>query len=48
MTKLRITTYITNTTLLIDGTSIHSLLGLSIVKNIIINKIILDSWPFNL
>jgi hypothetical protein len=42
--KLCITTYIANITLLIGGTIIHSLLGLSIAKNIIINKIILNSW----
>jgi hypothetical protein len=44
--KLPITTYIANATLLIG---IHSLLGLSIDKNTIINKSkkILDSW-FNI
>jgi hypothetical protein len=44
--KLHIITYIANFTLLIGGTTIHSLLGLSIDKNIIINKskTILDSW----
>jgi hypothetical protein len=36
--KLGITTYITNAALLIGGTTIHSLLGLSIDKNTIINK----------
>ncbi len=30
--------------LLIGGTIIYSSLGLSITKNIIINKIILDNW----
>ncbi len=44
--KLRITTYTTNVVLLIGGTTIHFLLGLSIDKNIIVNKskTILDSW----
>jgi hypothetical protein len=44
--KLRITTYTTNVVLLIGGTTIHSLLGLSIDKNTIINKskTISDSW----
>jgi predicted cupin superfamily sugar epimerase len=42
--KLCITTYIANVVLLIDGTIVHSLLGLSIAKNLIISKIIPDSW----
>jgi hypothetical protein len=44
--KLHITTFITNVTLLIGGTTIHSLLGISIDKSTIINKskTILDSW----
>jgi hypothetical protein len=47
--KLHITTYITNVIILISGTTIHSLLGLSIDKNTIINKFktIVDSW-FNI
>ncbi len=47
--KLPITTYIANVALLISGTTIHSLLGLSIDKNKIIkkSKTILDSW-FNI
>jgi hypothetical protein len=47
--KLHITTYTANVVLLISGTTIHSLLGLSIDKNIIINKskTILGSW-FNI
>jgi hypothetical protein len=36
--KLHIITYTTNVVLLIGGTTIHSLLGLSMDKNIIINK----------
>jgi hypothetical protein len=36
--KLHITTYTANVASLIGGTTIHSLLGLSIDKNIIINK----------
>jgi len=42
--KLHNTTYIANIVLLIGGIIIHFSLGLSITKNIIINKIILDSW----
>jgi ATP-dependent DNA helicase PIF1 len=44
--KLRITTYTTNAISLIGGTTIHSLLGLSIDKNTIINKskTIPNSW----
>jgi hypothetical protein len=44
--KLHIITYTTNFTSLIGGTTIHSLLGLSIGKNIIINKskTIINSW----
>jgi hypothetical protein len=47
--KLQITTYTANVVLLISGTIIHSLLGLSIDKNTIINKskTLLDSW-FNI
>jgi hypothetical protein len=47
--KLHITTYTTNVVSLIGGTIVHSLLGLSIDKNIIINKskTIIDSW-FNI
>ncbi len=47
--KLRITTYTTNVILLIGGTINHSLLGLLIDKNIIINKskTIPNSW-FNI
>ncbi len=36
--KLRITTYTTNVALLIGGINVHSLHGLSIDKNTIINK----------
>jgi hypothetical protein len=36
--KLIVATYNTNATLLINGTMIHSLLGLSIDKHIIISK----------
>jgi len=44
--KLQITTYIANVVLLISETTIHSLPGLSIDKNTIINKskTLLDSW----
>jgi hypothetical protein len=47
--KLHITIYITNDILLIGETTIHSLLGLSISKNTIINKskTIPNSW-FNI
>jgi len=47
--KLHITIYITNATLLIGETIIHSLIGLSIDKNTIINKskTIPNSW-FNI
>jgi len=47
--KLQITTYTANVVLLISGTIIHSLLGLSIDKNTIINKskTLLVSW-FNI
>jgi hypothetical protein len=42
--KLIVATYNTNATLLINGTMIHSLLGLSIDKHIIISKSNLNIW----
>jgi hypothetical protein len=36
--KLRIVAYITNATLLVGGTTIHSLLGFSIDKHAIVSK----------
>jgi hypothetical protein len=45
--KLRFVGYTTNVTLLTNGTTIHSLLGLSIDKQKIINKpySIINIWP---
>ncbi len=45
--KLCIATYIINATLLVGGTTIHSLLGLSIDKHALVNKSnsIVDIWP---
>jgi hypothetical protein len=45
--KLRIATYTANATLLVGGTTIHSILGLSINKHAIISKpnLITNIWP---
>jgi hypothetical protein len=45
--KLCIATYIINATLLVGGTTIHSLLGFSIDKHALVNKSnsIIDIWP---
>lgn len=45
--KLHIVAYIANATLLVGGTTIHYLLGLSIDKHAIVSKSnsIIDIWP---